>query len=154
MYASPVSTPLANATSPELLSHAPTPGAGPTSSGDQHIDTDINARLINSTDETWGVILAQPLNSAASMFEYRPALASGYLIKRAGARDGDGLVSMGVNLLHAQKPYHVQLKDVLDMYHGLGTLARIRGLVDPVRGVLPWHMAAAVNARSGLDRML
>lgn len=63
-------------------------------------------------------------------------------------------MSMGVNLLHAQKPYHVQLKDVLDMYHGLGTLARIRGLVDPVRGVLPWHMAAAVNARSGLDRML
>lgn len=154
MFASPVSTPLANATSPELLSHAPTPGAVPTMPGDQHVDADINARLVNSTDETWAVILAQPLSSAASLFEYRPALASGYLVKRAGPRDEDGLVRMGVHLLHAQKPYHVQLKDVLNMFHGLATLARIRGLVDPVRGILPWHLAAAVNARSGLDRML
>ena len=74
------------------------------------------------------------------------SLASGYLVKRAGPRDENGLIPLGVNLLHGQKPYRGLLKEVLGMYRNLGTLARVRGVVDPMRSVLPLHVAAAKKA--------
>ena len=78
-------------------------------------------------------------------------LSSGYLLKRLGTRDEDGLLTCGVNLIYAQRPYEALLKEVLMMYGHLATLARIRGIVDPVKSVLPWHVAAAVKAHAALE---
>lgn len=77
-------------------------------------------------------------------------LCSGYLLKRLGARDEDGLLTCGVNLIYAQRPFEAVLKEVLEMYGRLATLARIRGIVDPVKSILPWHVAAAVKAHTAL----
>lgn len=73
-------------------------------------------------------------------------MASGFLVKRAGPRDEDGLIPLGVNLVYGQQPHKALLKDVLGMYRNLGVLARVRGVVDPVKSVLPLHVAAARKA--------
>lgn len=74
----PVSTPQAGV-SPE---HGLTPAATP--SADNAVDptTDPEARLVDSTDETWGIILAHRLHNSNSTNEFRPALISGLLVKR------------------------------------------------------------------------
>ncbi|KAK8182428.1 mediator complex subunit 13 C-terminal-domain-containing protein [Phyllosticta citribraziliensis] len=43
---------------------------------------DPEARLVDVTDESWGVILQHRLHNSNSTVEFRPALASGYLVKR------------------------------------------------------------------------
>lgn len=62
--------------------------------------------------------------------------------------DEDGLMAFAVNIVHAQKPDKALLKDVLCMYRGLAMLARVRGAVDPVSNVLPWHIAATKKAHA------
>ena len=37
------------------------------------------------------------------------------------------------------------------MYSSLATLARIRGIVDPLKSLLPWHIAAASKAHTALE---
>lgn len=86
------------------------------------------------------------LDELSGLSDKSTAVASGYLVKRAGPRDEDGLIPLGVNLVHGQKPYKAVLKEVLGMYRNLGTLARVRGVVDPVKSVLPLHVAAARKA--------
>ncbi|KAF2139353.1 uncharacterized protein K452DRAFT_360587 [Aplosporella prunicola CBS 121167] len=46
---------------------------------------DPDARLVDVTDESWGVILSHRLHNSNSSVEFRPALASGYLVKRGAA---------------------------------------------------------------------
>lgn len=90
--------------------------------------------------------------------DYRPALASGYLLRRKGPTDGDGLFATTVNLIYAQRPssspsasHEALLKDILAMYHDLGMLARVRGTQCVQRNTLPWHIATAIRAQELLS---
>ncbi|KAF1976923.1 hypothetical protein BU23DRAFT_626576 [Bimuria novae-zelandiae CBS 107.79] len=74
----PDSTPQAGVSPEQGLTPAATPAvetpADPTS--------DPDARLVDLTDESWGIILAHRLHNSHSINEYRPALISGLLVKR------------------------------------------------------------------------
>lgn len=69
-------------------------------------------------------------------------------MKRAGPRDEDGLVRMALDFLSGQMGHKMILKDVLTMYAGLGLLARVRGIVNGVRGLVPLHVASARKAHA------
>lgn len=114
-------------------------------------DHDSDARLVDVTDETWGVIMDGNIEDLNSPSHKCAALASGYLVKRAGARDEDGLLPLGVNILYTQDSYRSVLKDVLGMYRNLGTLARVRAVIDPVKSLLPLHVAAARKAHEAVS---
>ena len=159
LYTTPISTPQPAILSPEQVVTAATPasGNGPINAltpTDHAIDIDPDSSLIDVTDETWGVILGHRIHNTMSLVERRPGLASGYLIKRAGGQDGDGMVAMSVNLLHIERPYTPQLRDLLAVYRGLGTLARLKGLADPIKSVIPWHIAAALKAQEVLSSVM
>lgn len=79
-----------------------------------------------------------------------PRLISGYLLRRRDPRAESALIVCEINLVHDQAPGEALLKEVLVMYSSLATLARIRGLVDPVNCLLPLHAAAAVKAHNAL----
>ena len=147
-------TPQTNAPSPEITGLGLTPAGNVAQGGTPPAnatfgDHDSEARLIDVTDETWGVIMDCILDDLNT-----PSLASGYLVKRAGARDEDGLIALGVNLIHGQKPYKAVLKEVLGLYRNLATLARVRGVVHPVKGVLPLHVATARKAWKTLSETM
>jgi mediator of RNA polymerase II transcription subunit 13 len=46
------------------------------------------------------------------------------------------------------------LKEVLSQYKDLVTLARTRGMIDPVNCVLPWHIATAVKGQQALSLVM
>jgi mediator of RNA polymerase II transcription subunit 13 len=73
----PGSTP--QAVSPE---QGLTPAATPAVDNAADLTADPDARLVDTTDETWGIILAHRLHNSNSTNEYRPALISGLLVKR------------------------------------------------------------------------
>ncbi|KAK2744263.1 mediator of RNA polymerase II transcription subunit 13 [Myotisia sp. PD_48] len=175
----PVSTPKPNTIpSPDPSTNAPTPPflsnistlsptlsteqtPTPTQSQSQYQQSppDPNAEtiLIDKSDESWSVILSHALNNSHSLTKFRPALASGYLIRRRGISDVDGQASAGVNLIYSQLdiPHDVLLKDVLRMYRDLSTLSRTRGIVHAQGNrVLPWHVATAVTGQQILSHIL
>lgn len=85
---------------------------------------------------------------------------SGYLLKRAGAGDDDGLLPLGVNLISVdlsksevgtKQEQEKVLREVLAMYADLACLARLRGTEEWKKGVLPWHVAAARKARRAVS---
>ncbi len=159
LYTTPVSTPQPSILSPEQFGTVATPasGSGPTNAvtpTDNAFEVDPDSSLVDVTDETWGVVLCHRLHNTRSLVERRPGLASGYLVKRAGREDEDGIVAMSVNLLYTARPHEPQLKEILGVYRGLGTLARLKGLADPVKSVLPWHVAAAVKAQEALSSVM
>ena len=112
-------------------------------------DADTDARLVDLTDQTWGAILSHRLNNSNSLLDMRPALVSGYLIKRGGVESSDAPIVLEVNIIHSgvvgnPRTFHESLlRELLGYYRGLATLARVRGVVDPVRDGRPWHVAAA-----------
>lgn len=113
---------------------------------------DAEARLIDITDETWGIIMSNtlypsPPSSFPSGAVCKP-LATAYLMKRAGPRDEDGLVRLALGFLSVQMGHKMVIKEVLGMYAGLGLLARVRGVVDEVKGLMPLHVAAARKAHA------
>ncbi|PLB41339.1 uncharacterized protein BDW47DRAFT_66747 [Aspergillus candidus] len=165
----PASTPVAtpnpsgSVLSPEQSANAPTPPSGggaaanaPTPT-DAQIEAESESTLMDIGDETWGVILSHRLNNSPHLTELRPVLASGYLLRRRGAADGDGVYSMCVNLIHTTRPsqsYEGILRESLGMYRGLATLARARGTVTVQHSTLPWHVATAVRAQEVLSYVL
>ena len=157
-HTTPVSTPQPNTQSPEQTSNAPTPGSGAANAatpGEALAEPDAEARLVDLTDETWMATLAHHLHNSHSVVDYRPALASGYLIKRTGTHDDDAPAVLGVRLVHAQqRTYEPVLKEILSMYRDLGNLARLKGVTDRMRGVLPWHLAAALKAQEALSHLM
>lgn len=163
-FATPVSTPAANTVSPEHSGYASTPGAAPVSTSLQtptaaSFDQDNDARLVDITEETWGLITGVPSCNSSTIIlgsttTFCAALVSGYLVKRAGPRDQDGLLSLAVDIVHSQKANHGLMKDLLIMYRNLGTLARSRGNVDSVRGLLPCHIAIAKRAFSAVQPLM
>ncbi|KAF1925922.1 uncharacterized protein M421DRAFT_423210 [Didymella exigua CBS 183.55] len=87
-----------------------TPAATPSSAEPPDPTQDPDARLVDVTDETWGVILAHRLHNSNSTTHFSPALISGLLVKRgpspaaAGASAPDfpreyGPVTVAVNIL-------------------------------------------------------
>jgi mediator of RNA polymerase II transcription subunit 13 len=89
------------------LTPAATPSAvDPTADPTQ----DPDARLVDVTDETWGVILAHRLHNSNSTNQFSPSLISGLLVKRGpsgstGANiqeiveNDQGLITVAVNIL-------------------------------------------------------
>ena len=159
LSATPGATPQTNTPSPDISGLGATPAGNTAQVGTPPAnaalgDHDSEARLIDVIDETWGVVMDGTLDDLGTLSDKCPSLASGYLVKRAGPRDEDGLIPLGVNLVHGQKPYRAVLKEVLGMYRNLGTLARVKGVVHPVKSVLPLHVAAARRARKVLSETM
>ena len=153
----PESTPQASAPSPDISGVGTTPGGAAQVNTPPHIaafgDHDADTRLIDITDETWGVVVNRVGDDAFLPSEFCPALASGYLLKRVGPRDEDGVARTGVNIILGQKPHRPLLKAVLGMYRNLGLLARIRGIADHLKGVEPFHIAAVRKATAAVYAM-
>ena len=151
LLATPGATPQTNIPSPDISGLGSTPAGHaaqvgtppPNAAFGEH---DLEAKLVDVTDETWGVIMDGILDDPRTLSDICTPVVSGYLVKRAGPRNENGLIALAVNLVHGQRPYRGVLKEVLGMYRNLGTLARVRGIVDPVRSVLPLHVAAARKA--------
>ncbi|KAI9774172.1 MAG: mediator of RNA polymerase II transcription subunit 13 [Geoglossum simile] len=173
MYTTPVSTPQPNTQSPDQFGTsatpatpgggAPTPGAATANTAtsgamapEGPLELDADATLVDLSDETWGVVLSHRLQDSYAITRFQPALASGYLVKRtSSSREHENAPAvMSVNLLHAQRSYEPLLREILGMYRDLGTLARLKGVVDPVKSVVPWHVAAAVKAQEGLSFLM
>jgi mediator of RNA polymerase II transcription subunit 13 len=161
--ATPVSTPQALQSSIVSPGDAATPARENTSAAtpiDGPAEPDSDARLIDSTDQSWGAVLSHRLNNSNSLMELNPALISGYLIKRGGVNSDDPPIIMEVNILYSEvvgnpRTFHEGLlREILGYYRGLGTLARVRGLVDPVGDVRPWHIAAAEKAVKALYMLM
>ncbi|KAG5929916.1 hypothetical protein E4U42_003977 [Claviceps africana] len=147
-YTTPVSTPQTNMVlSPE---QSATPGGLEAGAADA---ADTDAILTDVTDQTWGAISWHRLNSSGSVLDLHPALISGYLIKRTGARIEDALMAMEVNLVHTDaspRSYEPLLREILSCFRGLAALSRARGVVARDTDVRPWHIAAAEKASRAL----
>ncbi|KAI4170694.1 MAG: hypothetical protein LQ343_004793 [Gyalolechia ehrenbergii] len=133
--------------------------AAPSASG--FTDPDPAARLNDVVSETWCMISPSPIPDPYLPTPHlAPVLRSGYLFKRAGPDDEDGLIPLGINLismdLSRNEPGTTQvqaklLRDVLGMYGDLACLARLRGTEEWKSGVLPWHVAVARKARRAVS---
>ncbi|PWY70978.1 hypothetical protein BO70DRAFT_365287 [Aspergillus heteromorphus CBS 117.55] len=161
----PVATPnlAASISSPDQLGNAPTPpggggaAAGASTPTDALPEVESESQLTDICDETWGVVLSHRLNSSLHQTEYRPALASGYLLRRKGSTDGDGLYTMNINIIYTRRPpssYDTLLREILGMHRDLATLARARGTRTVQNGTLPWHIATAAKAQTMLSYVL
>jgi mediator of RNA polymerase II transcription subunit 13 len=159
----PVSTPQASQSSlfsPDTPSREQPPTTAATPVEAPPSEPDNNSRLVDYTDQTWGAILSHRLNNSNSLLEFNPALISGYLIKNGGTTAEDPPVILEVNIIHAEvagnpRTFHESLlREILGYYRGLATLARVRGVVDPVRDGRPWHIAAAEKAVKALYTLL
>ncbi|KAK2627972.1 hypothetical protein QTJ16_002618 [Diplocarpon rosae] len=160
----PVSTPQALQTSIGSPDTATTPIRGvPTSVStpvEAPIEPDSDARLVDYADRSWGAVLSHRLNNSNSLVESNPALISGYLLKRGGLNNNDPPIVMEVNIVHSEvvgnpRTFHESiLREVLGYYRGLGTLARTRGVVDAVKDIRPWHIAAAEKAVKALYMLM
>lgn len=152
IYATPVSTPLS-------MSHAadnyPTPAPNvSTPKSTDTFDSDPTARLIDITDETWGLLANQFIYFQTNGTVRQPALASGYLIKRRGPKEYDGWIMLGVRILSGSGRIQTVLRDLLVIYRSFGTLARFKMVEDPVNSILPWHVAVARKSQLRLSAII
>ncbi|KAK4984354.1 mediator of RNA polymerase II transcription subunit 13 [Elasticomyces elasticus] len=143
----PVSTPGYNISpSDNPAGNAPlTPAASEVAS---ILELDPDAHLVDTEDETWGLILGSQYCLPCSPADDNGMLASGCLVRR-GARDdvGGALQTVRVDLLWMSSnsdgvqrgKAEVLLKEVLVSYRGLALLARIKATPPGV----PWHVVAA-----------
>ncbi|KAL8977008.1 MAG: hypothetical protein Q9177_006722 [Variospora cf. flavescens] len=120
-------------------------------------DPDPSARLIDIVSETWCLLAPFPIPNPSLLTAhlFAPVTMSGYLLKRAGSDDEDGLMALGVNLVSTdakrddagvKTEQEEILKEVLKVYADLACLARLRRTEDWRTGLLPWHLAAARSA--------
>jgi mediator of RNA polymerase II transcription subunit 13 len=70
----------------------------------------------------------------------------------------DPPVAMEVNVIHSEtnnpRAYEALLREMLNYFRGLGTLARVRGMVDRDTDVRPWHVAAAEKGVRALYQLM
>ncbi|CAK7271530.1 hypothetical protein SEPCBS57363_004668 [Sporothrix epigloea] len=121
------------------------------------VDIDGNVALVDITDNTWIAVAAHRLNTASTWIGLRPALVSGLLIKRGGISRDDAPVVLEVNVVYVDAKHRANdalLRDILTSYRSLGTLARVRGILDGERDARPWHVAAAERAARALCRWM
>lgn len=158
----PITTPNATTSvaSPEQSANAATPtSAGPAAYSaptptEMSLETDSEAVLTDICDDSWLAILSHRLNSSPHLTEFRPALSSGYLLRRKGTTDSDGVLAISVNLIYSPRPaasHDNLLKDTLGMYRDLGCLARSKGIRSVQNNTLPWHIATALRAQELLS---
>lgn len=160
LSSTPVSTPNPNTSiaSPEQSGNATTPGAAynaPTPT-EPSVEPDSDVVLTDICDESWTTVLSHRLNSSPHVTEFRPALSSGYLLRRKGATDGDGVFTLTVNLVYTQRPspaHDAILKDILGMYRDLASLARTRGMRSVQGNTFPWHIATALRGQELLSHV-
>lgn len=150
----PVSTPLAAGQSPDTsMQNNALANAGPQFAQlANNAENDTNARLIDITDETWAIIMENTKVQRSDSLDTKSSL-QGFLVKRAGTRDEDGLLLVQVDNISGEG-FRLDLMGVLKMYRDLATLARVRNIVDPVYGTLPVHIAAAGKAHAALCRSM
>lgn len=136
-----------------------------TTTGGNAAVVDDETTLVDVTETTWGVVVSHRLNNSLSLTELNPALASGYLVKRSGPRQEDPLVVMEMNVVYSDVNNSgtgtgprgggggvgmgnsdYLLKEMMVYFRGLGTLARVRGMVEREMDVRPWHVAAVEKA--------
>ncbi|KAK4190939.1 mediator complex subunit 13 C-terminal-domain-containing protein [Podospora australis] len=173
-YTTPVSTPQPpSVVSPDPSGNNPptphggatTPGAGdgpsslpaplpPPATGTAPGEPGVEETLVDITENVWGVIAAHRLNNSPSLMVLRPALASGYLVKRCGPRAEDPPAIMEINIIWLDNNLMIRwdslLRDIMAIFRGLGTLARVRGVTDKETDVRPWHVAAVEKAVKAL----
>ena len=165
-YGTPASTPgvtspeqmvVATPTSGSMVLNAPTP---PEHSFDPNVDGDLS--ITDPIEASWAVVLPFGLNQAKDILEMRPAVASGYLAKKSGSKDDDGLTLLGVHMIWPTPDPAVntpgqrekELEDYLRDYRGLVTLAAARGCIDQATSCIPWHIHTAVSGATALGRLI
>ena len=156
LLASPVATPHTTGLSPEIPTQISTPG-GTTVQGvisTAFGENDPDARLIDIRDETWAVIVSSAAGASITGLQNPTPKSRCYLIKRAGTQDQDGLLRVQFDIIHGSEPLQPLMKEVLGMYRNLALLARVRNVVDPVKGTLPLHVAAVKKAHAALCRTM
>ena len=164
LLATPANTPQSNAASPDISGFGTTPGGaaqvGTPPSSVALADHDAEARLVNLTNETWGVIISSTLQNPPlpdpAISSTCPAVACTYLMKRAGPRDEDGMVRIAVDVVYSQAGHRAILKEVSAMYSGLALLARVRAMREGeaarrVESVLPCHVIAARRGHAAVS---
>jgi mediator of RNA polymerase II transcription subunit 13 len=159
----PASTPQPTQTTFTSQDNASTPTKepnNPSTPGETTGEPEKDAYLVDCTDQTWGAVLAHRLSNSNTTLEANLALISGYLIKRGGTSPEDPPILLEVNIIHSdivgnpRTYYESLLREILGYYRGLGTLARVRGIVDPVVDCRPWHIAAVEKAIKALYLLL
>jgi mediator of RNA polymerase II transcription subunit 13 len=159
----PVSTPQAlqsSIVSPETANTPTRENANAVTAAEAPVEPDGDSRLVDLTDQSWGAVLGHRLNNSNSLLELNLALISGYLVKRGGMNSDDAPIVMEVNIVHSDvignpRTFHESLlREVLNYYRGLGSLARVRGVVDSVVDLRPWHIAAAEKAVKALYMLM
>ncbi|KAF2239763.1 hypothetical protein EV356DRAFT_514040 [Viridothelium virens] len=177
--ATPISTPTTSATPTDNASAAPSPSTGV----DNLLEPGPDSRLIDQTNETWGVVLGTRMHTSAVFGDWSPSLISGLMIKRGNSSQGSdsnpskrmpciavhvswignsvtsssatGISSASsAPLPSASRNYELLMREVLTMYRGLGTLAKVRFMDDGMGGVLPLHVLTAMRGANALDRCL
>lgn len=113
-----------------------------------------NARLIDISDECWGVHLACPLDQPRVTNRDAPFLSSSFLIKRASPKAEDGVVSLAISAVYCSAPSPDMVGPLPGMYRRLAILARHRGVINPTKHVLPIHVAASLKAHTALTRLM
>lgn len=59
-----------------------------------------------------------------------------------------------MDIVHTPKANDVMLKELIGMYRDLAALARLRGTVHGLHGILPWHIATAAKSNEGMNEMM
>ncbi|KAL8825132.1 MAG: hypothetical protein Q9170_007916 [Blastenia crenularia] len=162
----PATTPLDQAHTPDhpspMATHTPNRHVHTSPSTSTFPDPDPTARLIDVVAETWSMISPIPILDPylPTIPPLAPVLVSGYLLKRAGSEDEDGLIPLDVNLIATdlarneaaeQREKIKMLRSVLGMFDDLAALARLRGTEEWREGVLPWHLASARKGRRSVE---
>ena len=159
---------LTPASTPQAANFTVSPEAStPAALEEQSQPPDQDAYLIDTTDETWGLVL--PFSAVHGPYDLKRSMASGLLLKRGGGSESDGLrqlPSLGVDVIDVLMPRVVEgqptwlglrstdtlLREVLSWYRGLGMLTRLRGL--DRWGSVPWHVGVAVRGAEALEGFL
>ena len=115
------------------------------------LDTQTSARLIDKTEESWGLTSAQPVKVFVARDRSGPILSTGYIIKRNGVADEDGWSMLGVEVVQAENWTDTSMKELLHTYRSLNTLSNASGLD---HGILPWHLMTAGRAQLGLSSLM
>ncbi|KAF3079082.1 mediator of RNA polymerase II transcription subunit 13 [Orbilia oligospora] len=166
LVGTPGATPQSSGVSPDQFGASSSQGGALTPGDTPAPEVDNDMALVDFTDETWGALLQHPLNNSDSTIVTRPALASGYLIKRSGPNETDEPAVLAVSLIRVgqrglgvsasmaqQQPPVISksnedvLREILTQYRGLVTLAQHFGVTDMMKEVLPWHIAAVMKCR-------
>ncbi|KAK6355010.1 mediator of RNA polymerase II transcription subunit 13 [Orbilia brochopaga] len=166
LVGTPGGTPQSSGVSPDQFGTSQGGALTPGDSAAPEVDSDM--AIVDFTDETWAAVLHHPLNNSDSIIKTRPALASGLLIKRTGPSETDEPAILTVSLVRAgqrkvgtllpaptlPESNEELLREALTQYRGLMTLGQHLGVIDMMKEVLPWHIAAVVKCRDAFTCVL